>query len=69
MGHNFSLEHDSTGNICPATGFIMNAVTILNNAPTAFSDCSLTDLSEYLANHSLAYLATQPGTIFDSGFE
>lgn len=48
MGHNFSLEHDSTGNICPATGFIMNAVTILNNAPTAFSDCSLTDLSEYL---------------------
>jgi len=40
LGHNFGCQHDSVGNPCPASGYIMNAIVSLSNAPTEFSSCS-----------------------------
>jgi hypothetical protein len=38
MGHNFGMQHDSQGNTCAQSGFIMNAV--ITSTPTVFSSCS-----------------------------
>jgi hypothetical protein len=40
MGHNLGCQHDSQGNSCPASGFIMNAIINTNAPPTQFSTCS-----------------------------
>eukprot|EP00457_Paulinella_chromatophora_P001385 gb/GEZN01001387.1/.p1 GENE.gb/GEZN01001387.1/~~gb/GEZN01001387.1/.p1 ORF type:complete len:947 (-),score=88.86 gb/GEZN01001387.1/:173-3013(-) len=39
LGHNFGMSHDSSGNTCQNSGFIMNAV--LATIPDTFSTCSL----------------------------
>lgn len=41
LGHNLGMQHDSNGNTCPSSGYIMNAVVNSVTPPTAFSSCSL----------------------------
>ena len=41
IGHNLGMQHDSSGNSCAQSGFIMNAVVNPSAAPTTFSTCSL----------------------------
>eukprot|EP00823_Brevimastigomonas_motovehiculus_P004467 TRINITY_DN2957_c0_g1_i1.p1 TRINITY_DN2957_c0_g1~~TRINITY_DN2957_c0_g1_i1.p1 ORF type:complete len:814 (-),score=84.93 TRINITY_DN2957_c0_g1_i1:237-2678(-) len=38
MGHNLYMRHDGSGNTCPTSGYIMNAV--LATIPTEWSTCS-----------------------------
>lgn len=42
MGHNFGMQHDSVGNQCPQSGFIMGAVLSTSTFPAVseFSTCS-----------------------------
>ncbi len=70
MGHNFDMRHDGIDNSCPISGFIMNAVSILNSPPTEFSTCSMDYLSSYLTPSAPACLQVPPpGEIFAHGFE
>lgn len=69
MGHNYGADHDSDGNSCPASGYIMNAVTNISHPPTAFSSCSLDYFADYLSVHSASCLAARPNGIFDNGFD
>lgn len=62
LGHNFGMAHDSSGNSCPASGFIMNA--ILNPNPDqsqlpVFSDCSATYFHSF---SQFSCLLNQPTT-------
>jgi hypothetical protein len=41
IGHNLGMQHDSSGNNCAQSGFIMNAVVDSTKAPKEFSSCSL----------------------------
>lgn len=68
IGHNFNAEHDSQGNACPSSGFIMAAV-INTGAPfSQFSSCSLAYFSQYLAA-PLTCLNGPPDPIFGNGFQ
>lgn len=73
IGHNFNADHDSDGNACPATGFIMAASVNLGQPQTSFSSCSLDDFQDYLINYGpdLECLDTPPLPIivFSDGFE
>jgi hypothetical protein len=40
LGHLLGAQHDGSGNACPVSGFIMNAVLVF--PPTTFSSCSTT---------------------------
>lgn len=52
LGHNFGSSHDSTGNVCPASGFIMAAIGSENDAinPT-WSSCSVSAVSTYIQSN------------------
>lgn len=52
MGHNFGSSHDSTGNSCAASGFIMNAVISSNIGPTQWSTCSVSYVNTFLTNYA-----------------
>jgi len=47
MGHNFGFNHDSSGNTCAQSGYIMNAV--MSSVPTAFSQCSATYFTGFVS--------------------
>jgi len=49
MGHNFGMGHDSTGNDCEQSGYIMNAV-MGATAPNQFSSCSVTYINSYFSS-------------------
>jgi len=50
MGHNFNSRHDSSGNSCPSSGFIMAASSCSNcgNVATEFSSCSISSINGLL---------------------
>jgi hypothetical protein len=52
MGHNFGMQHDSNGNACPQSGYIMNAVVDSSNPPIDFSSCSMTYLNTLMKDIS-----------------
>lgn len=71
IGHNFNAAHDSEGNACPASGFIMAAVLNLGAPASSFSTCSLSTFAQYLSE-PLACLDDPPPTgavLFADGFE
>lgn len=71
IGHNFSASHDSQGNACPSSGFIMAAVLNLGAPATSFSTCSLATFTQYLSQPR-ACLDTPPAqaeVLFANGFE
>jgi hypothetical protein len=71
IGHNFNASHDSDGNACPSSGFIMAAVLNLGAPATSFSSCSLATFSQFLAQ-PLTCLDTPPvqtEVLFGNGFE
>ena len=49
MGHNFGMSHDSSGNSCPQSGMIMNAV-MGSVSPTIFSSCSINYINSFFTN-------------------
>lgn len=51
LGHNFGMSHDSQGNACPQTGFIMNAAANTRQPPSRFSACSLTYYAAFMATN------------------
>ncbi len=69
MGHNYGANHDSDGNSCPASGYIMNAISYLGHPATEFSTCSLSSFSSYLVNNSPSCLLPRPDRIFDNSFD
>lgn len=46
MGHNFGMRHDSSGNACPSSGLIMEAVGG-GDASTQFSSCSASYIASF----------------------
>jgi len=44
------MQHDSTGNSCPASGFIMNAV--ITTTPTQFSSCSQDYYNQFINSYT-----------------
>eukprot|EP00929_Paragymnodinium_shiwhaense_P002454 TRINITY_DN10270_c0_g5_i1.p1 TRINITY_DN10270_c0_g5~~TRINITY_DN10270_c0_g5_i1.p1 ORF type:complete len:1155 (+),score=175.60 TRINITY_DN10270_c0_g5_i1:43-3507(+) len=46
LGHNFGMHHDSGGNACPQSGFIMESVGD-SEASTQFSDCSVSYIETF----------------------
>jgi hypothetical protein len=68
IGHNFNAQHDSQGNACPASGFIMAAIINTGAPSSQFSSCSLAYFSQYLAA-PLSCLNGPPDPIFASGFQ
>jgi len=48
MGHNFGMHHDSSGNACPQSGLIMEAVGG-GDASTQFSSCSNTYITSFFS--------------------
>jgi hypothetical protein len=71
IGHNFNSDHDSDGNACPASGFIMAAILKLDSPATSFSSCSLATFTQYLSQPR-ACLDTPPAqgeVLFANGFE
>jgi len=49
MGHNFGMSHDSTGNDCSQSGFIMESVSS-GDASDQFSSCSATYISSFFSS-------------------
>jgi len=68
IGHNFNAQHDSQGNACPASGFIMAAIINIGSPANQFSSCSLTYFNNYLQT-ALACLNGAPDLIFANGFQ
>lgn len=68
LGHNFNAEHDSQGNACPASGFIMAAIINTGAPSSQFSSCSLAYFNQYLAA-PLTCLNGPADPIFASGFQ
>lgn len=68
IGHNFNAEHDSDGNACPASGFIMAAIINTGDPANQFSSCSLSYFTAYLQN-PLSCLNGAPDLIFANGFQ
>ncbi len=48
LGHSFGMMHDSAGNPCPATGFVMAATHADGPTPVHFSTCSSDYLTSFL---------------------
>lgn len=55
LGHVFSALHDSVGNSCPSSGYIMNAV--LTSPPSTWSTCSVSTISNFLTGPQAFCLA------------
>jgi hypothetical protein len=68
IGHNFDADHDSQGNACPASGFIMAAIINTGAPSSQFSTCSLNYFNQYLTA-PLTCLNGPPDPIFASGFQ
>jgi hypothetical protein len=68
IGHNFEADHDSDGNACPASGFIMAAIINTGNPANQFSTCSLAYFNNYLQK-PLTCLNGAPDLIFANGFQ
>jgi hypothetical protein len=68
IGHNLNARHDSEGNSCPPSGFIMAALININNPATQFSSCSLAYFNDFLSPLP-ACMAAPPDRIFRNGFE
>ena len=49
MGHNFRMHHDSSGNACPQSGLIMQAVGG-GDAATLFSSGSVAYITSYFSD-------------------
>jgi len=49
MGHNFGMHHDSSGNDCPSSGLIMEAVGD-SDPSEQFSSCSVTYITSFFDN-------------------
>ena len=43
------MQHDSSNNVCPQSGFIMNAVVDPSHPPSTFSTCSVNYLNTFMA--------------------
>eukprot|EP00927_Polykrikos_kofoidii_P078164 TRINITY_DN7501_c0_g1_i3.p1 TRINITY_DN7501_c0_g1~~TRINITY_DN7501_c0_g1_i3.p1 ORF type:complete len:1080 (-),score=160.16 TRINITY_DN7501_c0_g1_i3:72-3311(-) len=50
MGHNFGMRHDSSGNACPSSGLIMEAVGG-GDPSTQFSSCSVTYIDNFFSGN------------------
>ncbi|ORZ38199.1 hypothetical protein BCR44DRAFT_132405, partial [Catenaria anguillulae PL171] len=52
IGHNLNLMHDSQGNSCPSSGFVMASTgcSSCSNYPTQFSTCSRDQLSSWFSS-------------------
>ena len=50
LGHTFGMRHDSVGNECPQSGFVM--ASVMDNGPTSvhFSTCSSNYLSDFFSS-------------------
>lgn len=59
LGHNFGMNHDSSYNDCPESGFIMNAV-LRDPTPTVFSECSTSYQSNFLSVSHITCLDNVP---------
>jgi hypothetical protein len=68
IGHNFNAQHDSQGNGCPSSGFIMAAVINTGAPSSQFSSCSLNYFNQYLTA-PLTCLNGPPDPIFGNGFQ
>ncbi len=49
FGHLFKASHDSQGNACPSSGFIMASVASSGSPYTEFSNCSADDINAWLS--------------------
>lgn len=58
IGHNFGSSHDSDGNSCAASGFVMNA--IIGALPEKFSSCSEEVISQTMARYMSSSCSTAP---------
>jgi hypothetical protein len=58
MGHNFGMSHDSQGNTCPSSGYVMNAI-VGAIPPKVFSTCSVAYFNSYV-DDSLLCLQNKP---------
>lgn len=60
IGHGFGMNHDSTDNSC-TDEYIMAPSTVASEAqPTAFSDCSISQMDTFLGSQTAACLDTRP---------
>ncbi|TFH04189.1 MAG: hypothetical protein E4H09_03985 [Spirochaetales bacterium] len=50
LGHNLGMQHDSAGNACPASGYVMAAV-MSGVPPSGFSSCSQSSYDSYLSTN------------------
>jgi len=62
MGHNFGMQHDSVGNACPVSGYVMNAQ--VSTPPTNFSDCSITYWRNFINNYPTTCLDNEPAVVW-----
>ena len=63
-GHLLGMSHDSSGNVCDSSGFVMASTGCTNcgNQPTQFSPCSDAALDAWLAGGNGACLGVVPPT-------
>jgi len=67
MGHNFAMRHDSDGNTCSSTGYIMASSGNVNGfRPSTFSSCSQTYINDYFSQSSLSCLENEPETLWST---
>ena len=63
IGHNLNAKHDSDGNGCPKSGYIMAAVSTIkpfHNGYVSFSSCSKSYIDAYLDSGSASCLYDAP---------
>ncbi len=63
MGHNFNSNHDSSGNSCPSSGFIMAAIACSNCA--TWSSCSTNYINTFLPRATC--LTNVPTIVYPDG--
>lgn len=67
MGHNFAMRHDSDGNDCSSTGYIMASSGNVNGfRPSTYSSCSQTYINDYFSQYSLSCLENEPETLWST---
>jgi len=67
MGHNFAMRHDSDGNSCSSTGYIMASSGNVNGfRPSTFSGCSQSYINDYFSQYSLSCLENEPETLWST---
>jgi len=66
LGHNLGMNHDSSGNSCPASGFIMNAI-LSSPTPTEFSSCSINYEKSWFAAQHPTCMDNHPTQVYGNG--